>query len=188
MRALRVFDDFLRDPEACRVAALAGDFRSYDFPDAGKDGVTFHGIAVPTPPDLEDALVAKFSALTPTLSFFRRSPAGQIEPHFIHTDADMGEWTALLYLNPKPPRGDGTTFWRFIPANAIESATPHERSAEGMTADPALWRRWNHVNARFNRLALFPATYFHSRALFENWTFEGEDRLTQVVFGKGEIQ
>ena len=33
-------------------------------------------------------------------------------PNYVHTDRDMGEWTALLYLNPQPAPGDGTTFWR----------------------------------------------------------------------------
>jgi hypothetical protein len=183
MRPLRVFDNFLPDAEAYRAEAAArDDFRSFDFPEVG---VTFHGIAAPTPLNVIAKLQRMFPTLTATLSFFRRSPQGQVEPHFIHTDADMGDYTALLYLNLAPPMRDGTSFWRYLPTGAIGSAAPHERSAEGMTADPALWKRWNHVKARFNRLVLFPATHFHSRALFDNWSAEGEDRLTQVVFWKG---
>ena len=76
-------------------------------------------------------LVRMFPAATPTLSFFRKSPAGQEEPHWIHTDVDMGDWTALLYLNPDPPAGDGTVFWTHLATGARESVIAHERSAEG---------------------------------------------------------
>jgi hypothetical protein len=184
MHDVRVFDDFLLDPETYRAQALEGDFRSYEFPEVN---VTFHGIQTPTPPAVPLRLVRMFPAVTPTLSFFRRSPAGQAEPHFIHTDADMGDWTALLYLNRQPPAGDGTTFWRYVPTGQIESAVPHERSAEGIEPSPKIWKPWRLVTARFNRLILFPATYFHSRAIFDNWGEDDDARLTQVVFGKGEL-
>jgi Family of unknown function (DUF6445) len=184
MRDVRVFDAFLPDPESYRRAALEHEYRSYDFPEVN---VTFHGIALPAGAEVPLKLVRMFPGATPTLSFFRRSPAGQEEPHFIHTDIDMGEWTALLYLNPDPPAGDGTDFWRYLPTGEIENETPHLRSSEGMTPDPALWARWRRVSAKFNRLVLFPATYLHSRALFDNWGADADARLTQVTFGKGAI-
>lgn len=178
--AYRVFDDFLPDPESYRRDALALEFRSFDFPEA-----TFHGIAIPTRPDVVVRIIEIFPAAKPILTFFRQSPAGQPEPHFIHTDVDMGEWTALVYLNPAPPAGDGTVFWRHLGTGAIESAVPHERSAEGRTAQG--WEPWRRVDARFNRLVMFPSTFFHSRAIFGNWGAGDEARLTQVVFGKGGI-
>jgi hypothetical protein len=184
LSALRVFDDFLPNPESYRADALKSKFKSFDFPDFG---VMFHGIARPTPADVPLMITERFPALEPTLSFFRRSPAGQTEPHFIHTDTDMGEWTALLYLNHAPPKWDGTAFWRYLPTGQIESAIPHERSEEGRRPDPDIWKPWHRVASRFNRLVMFPATYFHSRSIFENWTQDGDDRLTQVVFGKGEF-
>ena len=184
MSGIQIFDDFMADPEAYRARALESEFRSFEFPDMG---ITFHGIAMPTPSDVPAQLVRMFRGVTPTLSFFRRSPAGQIEPHWIHTDADMGDWTALVYLNPAPPAWDGTAFWRYLPTGEIESAIAHERSQEGMQPNPELWKPWQHVAARFNRLVMFPATYFHSRAIFDNWGAGDDARLTQVVFGKGVL-
>lgn len=180
--SLRVFDDFLPDPEAYRAAALALEYRSYDFPDHGE---TYHGIATPAPPDLPLKLAGMFPGAVPTMSFFRKSPEGQEEPQYIHTDIGMGEWTALLYLNPDPPEGDGTVFWEHRLTGAIRSPVPHDRSVEGR--DPSLWRRWRLVQARFNRLLLFPATFFHSRAIPENWGAGDGARLIQVVFGKGAL-
>jgi hypothetical protein len=179
-RGVRVYDDFLPTPVAYRAAALAQEFRTYEFPEA-----TFHGIAMPTPPDVPERLRAIYPAAEPTLSFFRKSPEGQPEPHFIHTDADMGDWTALLYLNPKPPADDGTKFWRHLATGAIESAIPHERSREGRTTEG--WEERCLVPAKFNRLVLFPATFFHSRAIVGNWGTGRQARLTQVVFGKGQM-
>jgi hypothetical protein len=180
MKHLRVFDNFLPDPEAYRAAALAGEFRTYEFPEA-----TFHGISTSVPLLIPQRIQQMYPDAIPTLTFFRKSPKGQIEPHFIHTDVDMGEWTAILYLNPDPPAGDGTAFWRHRESCAIESAIAHERSVEGRT--PALWDMRRLIVARFNRLLLFPATFFHSRAIAENWGEGAAARLTQVVFGRGSI-
>jgi hypothetical protein len=96
----------------------------------------------------------------------------------------MGAWTALLYLNPDPPKGDGTVFWRHIATGAIKSAIPHERSIEGRT--PEGWHPRRRVSARFNRLVFFDATFFHSRAMHANWGDGDGARLTQVVFGRWE--
>ncbi len=180
-RDIHVFEDVIGDPEALRGQILAADFRTFEFPQA-----TFHGIN----PDVPSAeLLARirgfFPRFSPTLTFARKSPEGQVEPHFIHTDVDMGDWSAILYLNPEPPAGDGTDFWVHRESTAIESFVPHERSEEGR--DVARWALRRHVESDFNRLLVFPSSYFHSRSIFGNWG-EGDDaRLVQVVFGKGEF-
>ncbi len=97
----------------------------------------------------------------------------------------MGDWSALLYLNPNPPAGDGTDFWTHKETGEIESITPHLRSKEGL--DPSKWELREHVKAKFNRLLIFPSSYYHSRAIFDNWGQGDEARLVQVVFGKGKL-
>jgi hypothetical protein len=181
MRSYRVFDDFLPDPAAYRAQALTLEYKTFAFPEA-----TFHGIALPDVPDLPIRICEMFPGALPTLTFFRRSPVGQEEPHFIHTDADMGDWTALLYLNPDPPEGDGTVFWEHVATGERENPTPHLRSEEGRSAEG--WKPWRRTEARFNRLILFPATFFHSRAIFANWGEGNDARLTQVVFGRGDLR
>lgn len=180
MKRYRVFDNFLADPDNYRYDALALEYKTYEFPEA-----TFHGIATPTPSDVPAKLSAMFPHVMPTLSFFRRSPAGQVEPHFIHTDVDMGDWTALLYLNPEPPEGDGTAFWEHLATGATESAVPHEFSEAGR--HPELWKQRFLVKAKFNRLLVFPSAMFHSRAIAENYGEGMGARLIQVVFGRGEV-
>ncbi len=178
IESLVIIDNALRYPGDYRASALAQDFKSYDF-----GHCVFHGIALaPAATEVLDRLREHDQQLDPTLTFFRKSPLGQVEPHFIHTDVDMGDWSALLYLNPEPPAGDGTTFWRHLETGATESSIPHERSEEGR--DPAKWAMRVHVAGLFNRLLLFPSSYFHSRAIHENWGAGDDARLVQVVFGK----
>lgn len=178
---IRIVDGALRDPDAYRAAALAGEFRSYDF-----GHCVFHGInAAPPSTELINRIHELRPELVPLLSFLRKSPLGQIEPHYIHTDIDMGDWSAILYLNPSPPAEDGTSFWTHRETGAIESTVPHERSGEGR--DPSAWILRDRVAGRFNRLLLFPSSYFHSRAIHDNWGAGDEARLIQVVFGKGVL-
>ncbi len=178
---LTILDHALKYPHAYREAALRREFKTFDF-----GHCVFHGIALcGIVNELTKCLYEFKPQLAPTLSFFRKSPLGQVEPHFIHSDVDMGDWTAILYLNPLPPDEDGTDFWTHRESGAIESAIAHERSAEGR--DRTKWELREHVSGRFNRLLLFPSPYFHSRAIFENWGSESAGRLIQEVFGKGSL-
>lgn len=176
---IEVFDNFLADPEEYRQEALKLHYRTYDFPNC-----SFHGIALSPLTEMVSGIL-RTVGLKPELSFFRKSPLGQVEPHFIHSDIDMGEWSAILYLNPTPPIEDGTAFWTHKATGAIKSAVPHERSEEGR--DPANFDMRRCVQAKFNRLLMFPSSYFHSRRIHENWGDGQEARLTQVTFGKGKI-
>lgn len=180
MKTYQTFDDVLEDPMEYRRRALSMNFRTYDF-----GHCVFHGIAVPPPPTLGLWLQEKRPDLTPTLTFFRQSPLDQVEPHFIHTDVDMGEWSAVLYLNAAPPSKDGTTLWTHKGTGTIESKIAHERSEEGQNEE--LWKPRVRIVGKFNRLLMFPSSYFHSRTIFENYGVGNDARLTQVMFGTGEL-
>ncbi len=180
---LRIFEDVLPDPATYRQEVLGLEFKSYDF-----GHCVFHGIAVDGPcAKLWQWVKDRFPTLAPTLTFFRKSPLGQEEPHFIHTDVDMGDWSMLLYLNPEPKQGDGTSFWTYKPTGQIESKIHHERSEEGRS-NLDRWDLRHHVHSKFNRGVMFPSTYFHSRAIHENWGDGDDARLVQVVFGTGVLQ
>jgi hypothetical protein len=179
---IHILDNALPDPASYRAAALAMEFRAYDF-----EQCTFLGIGSgECAAGLVDRLRTLFPALVPTLTFFRKSPLGQVEPHFIHTDIDMGQWSAILYLNENPPPGDGTSFWTHRQTEEIGSIVPHQRSEEGRTPSDH-WELRITIPSRFNRLLIFPSFYFHSRALFENWGESESSRFTQVVFGTGKL-
>lgn len=73
----------------------------------------------------------------------------------------MGRFTGIYYLNPEPPAGDGTAFWRRYGND---------------------WKMTRLVPARFNRLLIFRAGLHHSRALFDNYGHGDGARLIQVIF------
>lgn len=167
---LIVMDGVLEDPSAYRAEALAATYQDHVI---GAD--TFRGIAL-APPVVGEWIAQTYPPCRPMLSFFRQSPEGQAEPNFIHSDRGMGEWTALLYLNPDPPEGDGTTFWEHV-----ETEAKDQDGADW--TDPSQWRAWHRVSAAFNRLVLFPASYLHSRSLRDNYGTGASARLVQVTFG-----
>lgn len=171
-RQIAVYDDVLARPDRYRQWALQQPFGSHQL---GPD--LWRGIAPVSDPTLAIHLARRMARARVDLTFLRKSPEGQPEPNFIHSDAGMGEWTAILYLNPHPPAEDGTTFWR-------EKASGDTfGEAEGRDLSPELWEPWHHVEGRFNRLLVFKSLLFHSRALLANFGAGDEARLIQVAFG-----
>lgn len=102
---VHVYDDVLPDPEGYRALALAHVFQTFTVGE-----VQWNGFAECEPSGLTDWLHDMRPDLTATLSLLRQSPEGQAEPHYIHTDRSMGDWTAILYLTPSPQAGTGPIF------------------------------------------------------------------------------
>jgi GNAT superfamily N-acetyltransferase len=183
--AIRVHDDVL-------PADYAAFARDRPFGSVAIGGATFHGIAECPDQTLVDWIRARYPQARPTLTFFRQSPAGQLEPNYVHTDRDMGDWTAILYLTDAPAPGDGTTFWRHRDTGATASTATTEaefRAEWAQWRDLDRWAPWHTVRAAPGRLVLFPAPCFHSRAILENYGTAGQDaRLIQLVFGTGSLE
>jgi hypothetical protein len=184
--ALQIADGVIPDLPTYRDAVLALPFQTVMV-----GPLPFHGIAPCEDPTLADWITARYPDAQPRMTFFRQSPAGQVEPNFLHTDRDMGDWSGILYLTAHPLIGDGTAFWRdrITGATASTATTAADLFAEGVTwRDPDRWEEWARVKAQPNRLVLFPAPLFHSRAIFENYGTGDEARLIQLVFGTGSLQ
>jgi hypothetical protein len=173
---IQTFDHVLADPDAYRAVALARSFRSMTF-----GPTTFHGLAPAADQTLENILRARLPGAEPTLSFFRSSPQGQAEPHDVHSDQDMGHWTAILYLHPDPAPGDGTLFWEHRPTQTRHG--PWTPALAAVSRDRSQWDVWSRVDAQFGRLLVFRSDLFHSRALPDNYGSGHAARLIQVCFG-----
>ena len=160
---IRVIDNVLDDPMAYREKALSREFRDVTI---GAD--TFKGIA--------DAEPIRNSTV---LTFFRKSSHGQIEPNYIHSDVGMGRQTGIYYMNPDPPEGDGTTFWK-SPEGSISG--PWTDAVQESARSRKGWTAWKQCPAKFNRLVVFDAELFHSRSILENYGQGDDARLIQVMF------
>lgn len=177
-RPILIFDDVIPDPHRYLEMVLKLDYQSRQH-----GALTFHGIAMDETGLLPQWIAHKFPGLVSTLNFFRKSPYGQEEPNFIHADIGMGDWTAILYLNPNPPDGDGTTFYQHLLTRETR-AHPDWNAFEDWKKD-SCWKMWRQVEAKFNRLLLFESLYFHSRSIYSNYGEGDISRLVQVVFGTG---
>jgi hypothetical protein len=178
---VHVYDDVLDEPDAVRAAILGVPAQCIDF----GGGQVFHGIRLLP----ADALVPFLGALRvfaagmsigPFPPFARQSPAGQLEPNDVHSDAGHGQRTALLYLNPTPADCDGTVFWQRKATGAVRG--PWDADCEADSHDRSAWAPWRTVDARYNRLLLFEADYFHGRRIVENYGAGDEARLIVVAF------
>lgn len=182
-----VIDDVLEDPVAYRAAVLASPRRSHEL----APEVVFHGIGPSPDRQLADWIETHFPTLTVVTTLTRLSPVGQSCPNYVHTDCDMGTVTGILYLNPDPPSTDGTTFWRNKATGLdVSIATDAmDRIEEGFAwRDPDHWEPMRTIPAAFNRLILFPASAFHSRAMFDNYgADDSQARLIQIAFCTGEL-
>lgn len=172
------YDNAFEDPDAVRAAILAVPVQSVP---AG--GQVFHGIRM-LPRSVSLSLGAVLQAVAPTapptLTFARSSPAGQVEPNDVHSDAEMAVLTAILYLNPDPAPGDGTIFWRRKATGSARGAWDADCQADSHDRDA--WEPWRTVEAKYNRLLLFRSDYFHSRALVGNYGTGDNARLVIVAF------
>ncbi len=182
-----VIDDVLLEPMRYREACLAQPFRSHEL----AQDVVFHGIGKPPNRLLPEYIELRRPALRVVTSLLRLSPLGQSCPNYVHTDTDMGEVTGIFYLNPDPPAEDGTAFYRHrASGREVSIATDAmDRIEEGFEwRDIGAWERIEVVSAKFNRLVLFPAGAYHSRALFGNYgTTEQDARLIQICFCTGTL-
>jgi len=172
------YDHAFVDPDAIRAAILTEPMQSVPAGDQ-----VFHGIRM-LPADVLLALRAALAVVAPTatirLPFARSSPAGQIEPNDVHSDHEMGDLTAIVYLNPDPAPGDGTVFWRRKATGQARGVWDADCQIDSHDRDA--WDRWRMVDAKYNRLLLFRSDYYHSRSLVLNYGQGDDARLIVVAF------
>lgn len=167
---IKVIDDILFYADRVRNKALDCQF---------KEEQGFQGIAHVRDNDyfvtaIESVLGLKIKVNN---SIFRKSPFGQVEPNYIHTDEDMGQYTAILYLNYTHPEEDGTCFWR---DRVTGSLTGRCDSEYGKRLEN--WELVKRVPMRFNRAVIFDSRMFHSRGIEPNFGEGDNSRLIQTVF------
>lgn len=176
---IQVFDDVLADPDAFRASVLAEPVVSY------QDGQkVFRGLRLPTDAHwatVHDLVARYVPGAVVSLTFARQSPLGQREPNDVHSDIGHGSRTAILYLNPEPADGDGTLFWRHQASGLVRG--PWDAQCQADSHDRSAWTIWRRVEARYNRLLVFDADLYHSRALVENFGADPESaRLIWIAF------
>jgi hypothetical protein len=155
---LITFDNIIKDP-----ISYVSDIHLYGFEDVADGDNVFKNIQ---PRDANDEFAVYcrelFNGYKVALNFVRKSPEGQKEPNFIHTDEMMGDLTCILYLNEDSPNTDGTTIYD--------------------NDEKPIFTMYS----KFNRMIAFSSSLPHSRNIFENFGQGDNARLVQVIFLKAK--
>lgn len=103
-----IFDDFFEAPKRVRMLINQMEMRDEKY----LDGVTYPNIS-----RLPESVVEEIDrnmrtivgpAFTPVLSFARYSPKGGNPPHWAHSDRNIAQFLALIYLNEGEAEKFGT--------------------------------------------------------------------------------
>lgn len=179
-----VLDDFLLFPRVEREKALHAEYKPFE-----SQGMLYPGIA-PVEDDEDGELIRKLipGGWTGEVTcFYRRFLESDPQGTFIHNDAALAKFTALIYLNEKEQYQGGSAFWKHK-ATQIESQP--ESGDESLFAelrkdglDEKKWERLSFVKMQFNRLVLFDSKLFHSRYPKQNFGDKTSNaRLLKVFF------
>lgn len=160
-----VIDDFLHYPEITRD--LFKELPMMDY--LASDNVTYPGI-VETPDSVNQEIkfkLSKYFNLEVIYSFGRYSFEDMDPPNWAHSDREMAEYLALLYLGP--PNGTefcGTLLVRHRrlgfdthPINELELSALQEDSN-----NRDKWEVTYNFPSRYNRMVILNANYIHAAA------------------------
>lgn len=168
-----VIDDFLADPMAERNRALAAEFKRETH-----NGLTYRGIAKTQDPENTERLekILGYGKAKEVIAMWRRYLASEESETYIHSDVQIGTFTAILYLSlPEQCKG-GIAFWRHRTYGWHQQPAVELLTHQGLRDTPELWDsvwkdgmdefKWemtDYVPIHFNRMVIFYSPRFHSR-------------------------
>lgn len=160
-----VLDEFIDDFPRERVSADLATYGDYTNP---WDGVVYPGINAAVPEHLADEIVGKVEAvmgfrIVPRAIFTRLSLKGSQPPHQAHTDASMGQYSLMLYLNRAEHCSGGTSLLRNRETG--EERNPVDAYGEQVwkrdTNNPVAWEKTLTCGMKPNRAFIFSADLYH---------------------------
>lgn len=159
----------------------ASDFVDYEL---GVDGVTYPYISTNIPKAIEYELLYKLerilgAKIQPHYLFMRAMPEGCHAPSKIHSDRDMGSFTAHVYLSPRAHESS-TAF--LAHRDLGQTCEPHHSGSE-WTQNPEEWDTLITAHGKQNRLLVHHAKYFHAALPQNGYGILGLDaRLMLTMF------
>lgn len=173
-----VRDNWLKEPEIEQSLAYAADYAPFEY-----NGVRYQGIA-PRPAEAQENAIREILGVTggSFTTFWRRYVAPELldeDPNrwkLIHTDAEMGQVAAVLFLTPPEHCRGGLAFWRHKAYGWLCAPGQPDMDLLGLKDTPQFWSRFresaedpdqwemvDYVPMEFNRLVIFNAHRWHSR-------------------------
>lgn len=192
-RIYAIQDGFFDDPVGERAQALSAEYKTVEH-----NGVNYRNIALVK----DEAHKARIEEILghpmrgESTVYYRTNLAGEDNETYIHSDVQIGAFTAVACLTPRELCRGGTAFWRHKKYGWVGQPTADEMKAQGLPDTPEFWKemyndgfdesKWELLDVaehKWNRLVIFPSTRFHSRYPKESFGTSAEDgRLIKVFF------
>ena len=150
---------------------------SKPFDDVSDGDRVFKGIQIVQDTLVKYKLLNTYRNSEVVYNFIRKSSEHQDEPNFIHSDREMCDTIAILYLNKEYPEGAGTIIYENNDTESIIDFGTKEYDQDNFTESIR-------IAMKYNRMIAFPADLYHSRAIKENFGTGKDSRLIQVLFLK----
>jgi GNAT superfamily N-acetyltransferase len=180
-----ILDEFLTDPDAASKDASDSGFRDYEY----EDGVVYPDIAPGVDTQLRKEVIAKIQDICDfeidiKEYFYRRSKKDVESPHWAHTDADVSEYVAIIYLTDPPPGVNaGTAILQHKSGWSGQPETPEQfRDWQRDTKNPDQWNIVEFAGMVKNRIVIHSAADLHAAMPIEGFGEGGDARLVLVVF------
>ena len=180
-----VIDDFFDSGFLIRAHAISTAYKDQ----LSTDGVVYPDISIEIPEEikqefkdkLETLVGGKIKEFTP---FLRLSRQGVPVPHQAHTDAILGQWTALVYLNRPEQCIGGTSLLKHVSGMDTHPSTPEQEELWRQdTNDPTKWLSIGGCAMAFNRLYMVDSRLFHRAEPIGGFGDSNETgRLVMVAF------
>lgn len=182
-----VLDNFFDDFPRIRRWADEAEYRDVVNPG---DGVLYPGICELVPEHVADEMVGKVESVMgfrifPEAIFARLSTLGSRAPHQAHTDATMGQYSLMIYLNRPEHCAGGTSLLR----NRETGEESNPVDEYGLTVwkrdcnIPMAWDKTLMCGMKPNRAFIFPAGLYHRAEPIGGFGKDARDgRLVLTMF------
>ena len=177
-----IFDDFFEDPMLVRGKILERGHRDVPY----RDGVTYPNVSE-LPYDVENEALANlekiFGPITMKLAFARYSFADTEPPHWAHSDREIAQYLALIYMSEGGVGETGTAVVRHKQFGfETHPSDPTEQTYLLRDAnDRNRWQITYVCPSRFNRLFVLSADLVHA-AMGEYGKTKEDGRLVLSIF------
>lgn len=180
---LRVYDEFLPNPDSVRCRGLRAKYSNY----LGKDGEMYKRVCDMEVPEVVEAINTAMGREVEMLGMgYRLNYNNELPNHSIHSDIGWGTYAAVVYLSTAPDgEYSGTAFWKhhtgWDRCRAGEESVLTDVINDWDNEDA--WEQTVFVPSVFNRAVIYRSELFHSRFPFAAYGSGPDDgRLIVVAF------
>ena len=173
-------DNFLTCFTSLKSHAKSARFKSEQ---NGVDGAVYPSICFDIPQYAGNEFISSIEKemgykIKVNLLFLRSNPLGAVEPYQAHNDSNMGDSTAILYINPY----GGTAFVKHNETGMIKNDHDYVNEWERDCNISDKWSTNDYCKSEENRVLIFDSELMHRGEPVEGHGQGGDARMIMVCF------